>query len=337
MRTTHEPDLIATIEACYQVEQSKEQWLRGVLETLSWLDQGLGIFGFTYTVSPTHVLVPGAIVALGCPPEVQETLHFAWEHGPQFNRVAYMSRDFRAASALPGFIGSAGDVAARRSGAFDSWGINGRNWDHSNVAIISKRAETGAPRPALAATLNRLAVHLAAGTRLQRRLEETAPDAAVEATLLPDGTVEHAQGEAKTKGTLRDLSEATRAMQTARGALRSSNPEQALSMWRGRVGARWTLLEHFEHDGKRYVLARENERKLESTTQLSSRERQVMASAALGRSNKEVAYDLGLADATVRVLLARAAKKLGARDRAEAISQFSKAAAATGFEHPPAQ
>jgi DNA-binding CsgD family transcriptional regulator len=321
-RTKDQPDLIATIEACYRVEQSGEEWLRGVLETLGWLDQGLGIFGFTYTLTPTHELVPGALVALGCPPQVQDTLHFALERGPQFNRVAYLTQDCRAASALPGFLGSAGDIAARRGGAFDSWGVNGRNWDHANVAIISKRAELGAPPPPLAATLTRLAIHLASGTRLQRRLAAMHTDAAIEAILSPDGTVEHAQGAAKTTRTLRALGDATRAMQNARGALRNSNPEQALSSWRGRVEARWTLIEHFERDGKRYVLARENERKLESVTQLSSRERQVMASAALGRSNKEIAYDLGLADATVRVLLARAAKKLGTRHRAEAISLF---------------
>jgi DNA-binding NarL/FixJ family response regulator len=45
--------------------------------------------------------------------------------------------------------------------------------------------------------------------------------------------------------------------------------------------------------------------------QLSPRERQILALVTGGCSAKEVAYDLGLSDATVRVLYARAMKKLG--------------------------
>jgi DNA-binding CsgD family transcriptional regulator len=50
---------------------------------------------------------------------------------------------------------------------------------------------------------------------------------------------------------------------------------------------------------------------------LTHRERQVVACLALGRSTKEVAFTLGIADATVRVLLARAAGKLGVHSRGE--------------------
>jgi DNA-binding NarL/FixJ family response regulator len=39
---------------------------------------------------------------------------------------------------------------------------------------------------------------------------------------------------------------------------------------------------------------------------LSDREKQVVALASLGRSNKLIAYELGIAHATVRVLFARA-------------------------------
>ena len=47
------------------------------------------------------------------------------------------------------------------------------------------------------------------------------------------------------------------------------------------------------------------------TTRLSPREQQVVDLATGGRSQKEIAFELGLADATVRVLHARAMKKLG--------------------------
>jgi DNA-binding NarL/FixJ family response regulator len=48
---------------------------------------------------------------------------------------------------------------------------------------------------------------------------------------------------------------------------------------------------------------------------LSKREREVTVLANSGATNKEIAYDLGLAHATVRVLRHRAAFKLGLRAR----------------------
>jgi DNA-binding CsgD family transcriptional regulator len=48
---------------------------------------------------------------------------------------------------------------------------------------------------------------------------------------------------------------------------------------------------------------------------LTHRERQVVACLVRGDSTKEVGFALGIANATVRVLLARAAGKLGVRSR----------------------
>ena len=48
---------------------------------------------------------------------------------------------------------------------------------------------------------------------------------------------------------------------------------------------------------------------------LTPRERQILDLVTGGRSHKEVAFDLGVSDATVRVLYARAMKKLGRSKR----------------------
>jgi DNA-binding CsgD family transcriptional regulator len=48
---------------------------------------------------------------------------------------------------------------------------------------------------------------------------------------------------------------------------------------------------------------------------LSDRERQVVVYLAIGQSTKETAYALGISPITVRVLIARAAAKLGMRSR----------------------
>lgn len=57
---------------------------------------------------------------------------------------------------------------------------------------------------------------------------------------------------------------------------------------------------------------------------MSPREEQVLAHAALGHSNKLIAYELGLAHSTVRVLLARASAKLGARGREATLREFRR-------------
>jgi DNA-binding CsgD family transcriptional regulator len=81
-------------------------------------------------------------------------------------------------------------------------------------------------------------------------------------------------------------------------------------------------VDHVESDGRRFVLAQENEPDDSSRAALSPREHQVLANAALGRSNKEIAYALGIGHSTVRVLLTRAAKKLGSKNRAELVRRF---------------
>jgi DNA-binding CsgD family transcriptional regulator len=93
---------------------------------------------------------------------------------------------------------------------------------------------------------------------------------------------------------------------------------------------RWRLLDDFESDGKRYMVAMHKERcaplgRRKRPPTLSERERQVLRCAADGRSNKEIAYELGLAHATVRVLLHRAATKLGVTRRSDIIARFATA------------
>jgi DNA-binding CsgD family transcriptional regulator len=143
-----------------------------------------------------------------------------------------------------------------------------------------------------------------------------------EAIVAPDGEVHHAIGAAKTPDSISALRSGTRAIEKARGKLREESPERALGIWKGLVVARWTLVDHVESDGRRFVLAQENEPDDSSRAALSPREHQVLANAALGRSNKEIAYALGIGHSTVRVLLTRAAKKLGSKNRAELVRRF---------------
>lgn len=83
-------------------------------------------------------------------------------------------------------------------------------------------------------------------------------------------------------------------------------------IWKAMVAGRWTLVDQFESDGRRYVVAKVNSPASGAISKLSERESQVVALASLGRSNKVIAYELGLAEGTVATLLTRSRKKLGA-------------------------
>jgi DNA-binding NarL/FixJ family response regulator len=80
----------------------------------------------------------------------------------------------------------------------------------------------------------------------------------------------------------------------------------------------WELVTEYVHEGRRYAVLRARGH----ASALTLRERQILARAALGQTNKVIAYELGLSASTVRVFMARAFVRLGARNRAEAIEIF---------------
>jgi len=81
------------------------------------------------------------------------------------------------------------------------------------------------------------------------------------------------------------------------------------------VQSRWSLLDEFDRDGQCYVVARVNPLRATRPAVLTPRERQVLAYLGLDYSTKVIAYELGISDTTVRVVLSHAATKLGLRSR----------------------
>ena len=140
--------------------------------------------------------------------------------------------------------------------------------------------------------------------------------------LRPGGELVHAEREAREKAAREELMRAVKMIDRARTRAGRKDLDAATRSWRGLVDARWTLVDCFEHGGERFVVAKRNDLELADPPPLSARERQVLAFAALDHSNKEIAYELGLSAATVRVLMARAARKLRANGRDDAIARY---------------
>jgi DNA-binding CsgD family transcriptional regulator len=203
-----------------------------------------------------------------------------------------------------------------RAGVAEILGINGVSVDgrsiHAGVLLPG-------PIPEVDPTvLARVSSHFAASARLRRRLEGKKKIDEAEAIIDARGQLAHATGPAKRARA--QIVEAATTLSRLRRSRR--DPERAVSQWKALVDARWSLVDHFERDGKHFLLAERNEPLVGGIALLSERERQVVALAALGNANKMIAYELGISVSTVGVLLARAAKRLGVRSRKKLVDAY---------------
>ena len=139
----------------------------------------------------------------------------------------------------------------------------------------------------------------------------------------PDGHIEHAGESAKTSTARASLRDAALAMDRARSSLRRKNPDEALSMWRALVSGRWSLVDKFDTDGRRFLVAHKNDPKTRALAALTAREQQVTAYLVLGHSNKRIAYELGLSESTVSEVSRRSLAKLGISSRADLVRLYA--------------
>jgi DNA-binding NarL/FixJ family response regulator len=166
--------------------------------------------------------------------------------------------------------------------------------------------------------------HLAAGARLRslgRSLSlESAP---VEAVLDSDARLHHARGAATPESSRDRLREAVRRTERVRSRAGRADPDSALGSWDALVAGRWSLVDRFDTDGRRFVVAVKNDPEHADPRGLSAQERQVAEFVGLGHSNKEVAYKLGVSVSAVGNCSARAQVKLGLGSRAELAAFFA--------------
>jgi DNA-binding CsgD family transcriptional regulator len=174
-----------------------------------------------------------------------------------------------------------------------------------------------------------VAAHFGAGHRLRRALRDAGPEPATD---LPHGAeavidpttfrVTDAQGQAKSADALGALREAALRVDRARGRLRASDPEQALGLWKALVRGRWSTVDWFDSDGRRYVLGLPNAPEVGDPRGLTERETQVVALVLCGQSNKLIAYHLGLSTGRISTLLRSAMRKFSVQTRSQLIAKL---------------
>lgn len=328
-------DVLSVVEAAYRVELPEEEWVAGIMKAARPLiDVGLGVYAYLYDASDSAKLGVRTFSFDGQREDfqVEKLLGVLAQTPKEYVEQSWRARACGYASEVPGYEDLAAlDDYFRPNGIEDIFAVSGCDPTGQGCYI-------GAGRPRIAklaarerATWERVSAHLAASFRLRRALGTSSPFErapvlnGAEAVLTPAGKMEHAEAAASETHARDALRDAVRRMDRARGKMRRSDPGNAIEEWRGLVAARWSLVEHFETDGRRYLVARRNDPDAGGPDALTRRERQVLGYAALGHSNKLIAYELGVSPSTVGVLFLRAARKLKAKGRAEVIAAWRTA------------
>jgi DNA-binding NarL/FixJ family response regulator len=180
--------------------------------------------------------------------------------------------------------------------------------DHGLMIVSPTRDTLSLPQQA-SATVRRLAQHISTGLRLQRVIGGVSlDDPAVEAIFDEAGRPQQTLGMARLHDGLERLREAV----MLRGRAPVSIDE---SPWEAVIAGRWSLVDRFDSDGRRFVVAYRNPPGMLDPRRLTPREEGVTTLAAVGRSNKEIGFDLSISESTVATLLTTSLAKLGLASR----------------------
>jgi len=318
-------DLVHIVETMYQLDGTDTAWLTRVTEAVrSILDcHHMGIVSNFYDCPSPYAYRPDRTIAYDVPFGIaQGFFDYVKAPHPTFISDTILSRPWwfvrrvrRAEDVGPAFD------RYRNLGIVDKLTLNALEPDGRGCCFGSFHARVETASRAWRAALTRLAAHLATAHRLRRRFDAPVPMHAAELILDADGRVVHV--ETSTCGALdrNGLEDAAKTMIHARLPRGRADSARAVGNWQALVCARWTLIDHFERNGRRYILAVENRSRHSGVDLFTARERDVVARALLGRANKEIAYELGLASSTVRVLISRACAKVGAVSRAQLLDR----------------
>ncbi len=329
-------DVIGAVEACYASAADDQVWLSGLLDSVSPLARGHAMFAAVYRCCQDGSLLMESTRFQDVPAYVPDAMErwfpsappeFVRRHWAPTPPVDYCTRRRLGA---PAGIERAMNRINECCGVNDALGIFGVDSDARVAAIfIGVPEEAPLLPPRIVHGLRSVAAHLTSGVRLRHALGAAEGEAAgaegrsPEALLDPAGHTLDASGPARDRATRGSLAESVRRMERARGHLRRADPDEALQLWQGLVDGTWSLVEHHDTDGKRYLLARRNQPGVREPTALTQGERSVLAFAAMGHQNKYIAYLLGLSPSAVTSHLHSAQRKLGLSSRGELIRIFA--------------
>jgi DNA-binding CsgD family transcriptional regulator len=334
--TLKHPALIDFAETAYDLGVEHEEWLSRVVESgAPFLDRGLGVVAVACQRPPQ----PGPVII----DQIHARLgpsDFA-EHMDRLRRELDMSLLWPVSRpGLPNTLSEASNdhspevfrlIMDRFPFAEDGLGLNAFDPDGRGIFLISPLAKVMRLTPRQRELLQMIAAHFGAAYRLRRAVrlhaanEHDTAELPHGAEVVIDPTsfrVTDAVGSATEKSALESLREAARRVDEARGKMRTTDPLHALEMWKALVRGRWSTVDWFDVDGRRYVLGVPNEPGLDDPRGLTEREMQVVSYVYAGLTNKMIGYHLGLSQGRISGLLSSAMHKLGIHNRAQLVKRL---------------
>ena len=320
-------DLISFIEAGYSLEKDDESWTKGLLEQASPVfERGWWPSAFLYRYTPTtlhidEVAVQGPSFIKGAtrdaeklPPEVIDTMFRSGNNVGTiselvFNRFPNKESVFRKFTR--GMIG-------------DNLGMTAHSGSGGAIGLSVGFLKRTTPTTAECKRWPAIASHLGAALRLRKIARSFSLDVqSVEAIFDAGGKLQDAKQEAATSEARDMLRDAVRRIDSVRTRVGRTDPVAALEVWEGLVDGRWSLVDYFDSDQRRFVVAIKNDPMFPDPRGLTMRERQVAEFVGLGQSAKEVSYTLGLSQSAVTNVTAQAKRKLGLTSITELAAFFA--------------
>lgn len=327
-------DWIGLLETAYVLDGTVEDWMETLTDKLDpALEEGLGIATALFEVSPPHLIVKHAV-----------------EHR---QRITGAVSKFVSALPWPAIESMLNHSSPARTTSEVVYPI-----DRTHPALVKQLLHgqdilvivcnslggqvfmigTPLPRqrgvmPLERLRLNRVAAHLGSGLRLRSHLTSLDLDDgdSTEAIFNPDGKIMDARGLAAPKSARERLRQAVLQSERARGPLRRKDPGEALSLWEALVEGRWSLVDHYDSDDRRMVVAVQNEPGVHDPRGLTPLQFRIAEYLGQGRPAKEIGYTLGVTASAVNNALAVVKKKLGLCSRAEVAAFFAPGGVRSGL------
>ena len=321
-------DWISLIEAGYQLEGNDEEWAENVLEKAApLLNRGWWPSIATYRFTPTtinleHVgttgpsFVPSAIRAhvSDLPQDMLDHLYRRDNGVRSVGEIVY-----------PRFPHHQSIVQRETQGVIgDSLVIPGHTGEGRAMSLYVGFLSETPPTPLERKRWPLMTSHLAAGLRLRSVARAFSLDSvSVEAIFEPGGKEYDLRERAKEHSARKALREAVGRIDGVRTSSGRTDPDGALQKWEALVEGRWSLVERYDTDGRRFVVAIKNDPTHLDPRGLTRRERQVAEFVGLGHSSKEISYTFGISLSAVTNCTARVQMKLGLSSLAELAGFFA--------------
>lgn len=313
---------IDIVESAYRLDGTETEWLDGLLtQARADLDVGSGVYAFTGDENVPDLAGSAAFAQQDLDPGFGARLLELNRDAPRAIFDLLRTRLVTSGGLVRSLGADSPVVAHFRAvlapiGIVDGFSTFAHDAGGGNITMAAPSTTVVDPPPRVRGIWKRVGLHVASALRLRRKLATRATDR--DALLAPSGKLEDASSSVKDDRTARRaLVDAVKAMERARSASERSSPERALDLWRGLVAGEWSLVEHWEGGGRRYLAAYKNRPALRDPRALTSAEQAMLKYLALAATNKDIMYALGLPAGTVSAAITQLMRKLRVKRRVD--------------------